>query len=71
MADVEAILAKLPGRSPAKAEEPPEDPMAPWYAAGADLIAAIEKKDHRAVGSALRAAFEIGESMPEDEAGGE
>lgn len=49
---IAAILARAPGGSP-ETEESPADPMAGIVAASSDVIAALEKKDARALAMAL------------------
>lgn len=43
------------------------DQDVPLEACGADLLSAIESKDHKAIAAALRAAFEIMDSEPHTE----
>jgi hypothetical protein len=57
-------VADILGPAESEPVEAAPDPMDALNVAGADLVAAIEKKDARAVASALHAAFRLCESMP-------
>lgn len=57
----------LAGLHPKEAEEAPADPNEGWHAAGADVLSAIEAKDAKALGEALRAAAMLGSAGGEDD----
>lgn len=55
-------------RKPDEPEKAQDDPEAGLRAAAMDLIKAVNAQDEHGVMSALRAAFQIMESQPHDEA---
>jgi len=54
-------------RTPDKNEENQDDSHEGMHAAAQDLLSAIESKDVKSIAEALKAAFEIADSMPHSE----